>query len=327
MKTVLLGRKTGLRVSNLCFGTGLLGKALGYGTDDAEVQNMLKIYVDAGGNFFDTSDAYQFGQAEASLGEFIGARRDDVVIASKYCRTAARAPGAAAKGSHRKSMVQSVEASLKRLKTDRIDLYFVHFDDGVTPIEEIARGFDDLVRSGKIIYGGFSNTPAWRIAKAATIAELRGWAPITTTQIEYSLVERTAERDLLPLADEFGLGVMAYSALATGILTGKYRRGEQGRAMALPGTVRHDDSGRNAAILNGVIEVAQQLGATAGQVALAWVMRRGAIPIIGPRTSEQLRDNIGALNLSLTSDQVQQLDGLSAVPGGYPHDVLARMRA
>ena len=324
MKNVLLGRRTGLRVSNMAFGTGMLGSAAGGQPSDA--QDTLRTYAEAGGNFFDTSDAYQFGMSETALGEFLNGRRDDVVVASKYARRASRDPAVAAKGSHRKAMIQSVEASLKRLKTNHIDLYFTHFDDGVTPIEEVARGFDDLVRAGKIVYGGFSNAPAWRVAKAATIADLRGWAPITMLQVEYSLLERTAERELVPLAAEYGLGIMAYSPLASGLLTGKYRRGESGRATALKGSAPHEDAGQSAKALDAVLKVAHQLGVTPGQVALAWVMAKGAIPIVGPRTTDQLRENLASADLKLDEEQTRLLDLVSSVPAGYPHELLAKMR-
>ena len=326
MQNILLGRRTGLRVSNMAFGTGLLGSSPG-GQQPGDVQDTLRAYVEAGGNFFDTSDAYQFGQSEIALGEFLAGRRDDFVVASKYARTATREPAVAAKGSHRKAMIQSVEASLKRLKTDHIDLYFTHFDDGVTPIEEVARGFDDLVRAGKIVYGGFSNAPAWRVAKAATTADLQGWAPITMLQVEYSLLQRAPERELVPLAAEYGLGIMAYSPLAGGLLTGKYRRGEQGRATAVKGSVSHEDAGQSAEVLDVVLKIADQLGATPGQVALAWVMGKGAIPIVGPRTTDQLRENLASANLKLDEEQIRDLDVVSNVPAGYPHELLAKVRS
>lgn len=204
MRYRIFGERTGLKVSEIVLGAGMFGTAFGYGAPQDEVRRLLQGYVEAGGNFIDTADNYQLGESERLIGEFIAQRRDDFVIASKFSRGATRAPALAALGNNRKAMVQSVEDSLKRLKTDRIDVYFVHMDDGVTPVDEIARGLDDLVRAGKIIYGGLSNFPAWRVATAANTADLRGWAPIAAIQIEYNLLERTPERELLPMADGFG---------------------------------------------------------------------------------------------------------------------------
>jgi len=329
MRYALFGRGTGLKVSTLVLGTALLGKARGYGADAADVPAILRAYADAGGNFIDTSDAYQEGQAEVAVGAFVAADRDDFVIVSKYGRTARPQPAVAAQGGHRKAMVQSVEASLRRLKTDRIDLYLVHLDDGVTPVEEVARGFDDLVRAGKILYGGFSNMPAWRVATAATTADLRGWTPIAGLQVEYSLLERAAERELLPMAEAFGLGVMGYSPLAAGLLTGKYRAGETGRVMdaAYRASVRHEDAGPSAAIIDAAIAVADEVGASPGQVAIAWAMAKGVFPVVGPRTPAQLRDNLVAAVLELDAGHVRRLDEVSAVAAGYPHDLLASYRA
>jgi len=327
VRYALFGRGTGLKVSALILGTALLGKARGYGADPEDVPAILRAYADAGGNFIDTSDAYQEGQAEVAVGGFVAADRDDFVIASKYGRTARPQPPVAARGGHRKAMVQSVEASLRRLKTDRIDLYLVHLDDGVTPVEEIARGFDDLVRAGKILYGGFSNMPAWRVATAAATADLRGWTPIAALQVEYSLLERAAERELLPTAEAFGLGVMGYSPLAAGLLTGKYRAGETGRATDFTASVSHEDAGRSAAVIDATLAVADEVGASPGQVAIAWALAKGVFPVVGPRTPAQLRDNLAAAALDLDADHVRRLDEVGAVAAGYPHDLLAGYRA
>jgi aryl-alcohol dehydrogenase-like predicted oxidoreductase len=313
MRYEVFGQKTGLRVSTLVLGGGMFGTANGYGATSEEVQAMLRSYVDAGGNFIDTSDAYQLGQSEAAIGEFIAGSRDDFVITSKYSRTASRVPAIAAAGSHRKAMVQSVEASLRRLKTDHIDLYFAHTDDGVTPMEEVARGFDDLARAGKIIYCGFSNTPAWRVAQAVVFADLRGWAPIAALQIEYSLLQRTPERDLLPMAKELGLGVMGYSPLAGGVLTGKYRKGEDGRATALKGAVAHKDDGHGATVIDALIAISLELNMTPSQVAIAWTMSNGIFTIIGPRTPSQLQDNLGAMALDVNIEAMDRLTSASKI--------------
>jgi aryl-alcohol dehydrogenase-like predicted oxidoreductase len=219
-------------------------------------------------------------------------------------------------------MVQSVEASLRRLKTERIDLLWVHMPDGVTPIEEIARGLDALVRSGKILYSGLSDFPAWRVATAATIAELRGWAPISALQLEYSLVERTVERELLPMASGFGLGTVGWSPLGGGLLTGKYRKGETGRKQGL-GVVIHDESDeRKTAVVDTVLAISQESGVAPGQIAIAWVLSKDVLPIIGPRTLAQLTDNLAAADVVLNPEQIARLDTASAVPLGFPHELI-----
>lgn len=229
MRYKIFGEKTGLKVSELALGTGMFGTGWGYGAQPDEVQQMLERYMDAGGNFIDTSESYQFGESEELIGKFIAKDRDSVVLATKYSLGSSASHSLTRVGNSRKSMVQAVEASLKRLGTDRIDLYFAHMEDRVTPVEEIVRGFDDLVRAGKIIYGGLSNFPAWRTATAATLADLRGWSPVSAIQVEYSLLERTTESEVLPMAEGLGIGVMGWSPMAGGLLTGKYRNGETGR--------------------------------------------------------------------------------------------------
>jgi aryl-alcohol dehydrogenase-like predicted oxidoreductase len=220
-------------------------------------------------------------------------------------------------------MVASVEASLKRLKTDRIDLYWAHVSDGVTPVEEIVRGFDDLVRGGKILYAGLSDFPAWRVARAATIAELRGWAPIVALQVEHSLVERTTEQELLPAGQALGLGVVAWSPLGGGVLTGKYRQGEKGRREALGGRVFQDEnSPQRAAILDTLIAVAKEAGVTPSEIAIAWVAAKGSLPIIGPRTLAQLENNLAAAKVRLSPDEIARLDEVSALPLVFPHRML-----
>lgn len=323
MRYRIFGQRTGLKVSELALGTGMFGTAFGYGARPDEVRSILHGYAEAGGNFIDTADNYQLGESETLIGEFLAPHRNDFIIASKYSRGAVPKPSLAALGNNRKAMVQSVEASLKRLKTDRIDLYFVHMDDGVTPVDEIARGLDDLVRAGKIVYGGLSNFPAWRIATAANTADLRGWAPISAIQVEYSLIQRTTERELLPMANGFGLGVMGWSPLGGGLLTGKYRKGEKGRATDLKGSVLHDDPVRNAPVLDALTTLADELDANPGQVAIAWVKAKGVLPVIGPRTRAQLDDNLAAATLKLSDNQLRRLDELTAVSLGYPHELLA----
>jgi aryl-alcohol dehydrogenase-like predicted oxidoreductase len=323
MRYKLFGRGTGLRVSELALGCGTFGTRWGYGSEPAEAQQVFDGYVEAGGNFLDTADSYQVGQSEELVGQFISGRRHDFVLATKF--TLGLRPGSPllAVGNSRKTMVRCVEASLKRLNTDRIDLYWVHMADGVTSSEEIVRGLDDLVRSGKVLYVGLSDFPAWRVARAASIAELRGWAPIVGLQLEYSLVERTPDRELLPMAQGLGLGVVGWSPLGGGLLSGKYRRGEQGRATNFGRLIHQEDDPRKTATVDAVLAIAEENGVKPTQVSLAWMATRGVIPILGPRTPEQLAENLGATNVTLSKQQVARLDAASAVALGFPHELLA----
>ncbi|KJV26134.1 aldo/keto reductase [Luteibacter yeojuensis] len=329
MRYKLLGRQTGLRVSEVAFGVALFGNQWGYGSEPADARRVLDRYLAAGGNFLDTADGYQFGQSESVLGDLVAPVRDEVVIATKYSGGAAKSPSLALTGNSRKNMVYSVEQSLRRLKTDRIDLYWVHHNDNVTPFEEILRGLDDLVRAGKVLYVGVSNFPAWRVSRAALLAELRGWAPLAAIQFEYSLVERGGDRELLPMVEALGLAALLWSPLAGGLLTGKYRAGEQGRLQGLGRVIRTEKSQRDTAIVDAVMEVASNLGVTAAEVSLAWVLAKARrsttsiLPIIGPRTVEQLENNLQALDLALPEDVVARLDAVSQVEAGAPFDVNA----
>ena len=330
----LLGR-SGLRVSPLCLGTMTFGADWGWGADEADARRLFDTYVDAGGNFLDTANIYTDGSSETLLGRFAAGRRDRLVIASKY--TLNPFPGDPnGGGNHRKALMQSVEASLKRLGTDYLDLLYLHIWDGTTPVDEVMRGFDDLVRAGKLLYAGISDTPAWQVARMQTLAELRGWAPLVALQIEYSLAQRTVERELVPMAAGLGLSVLAWSPLAMGILTGKYTRADLERARAQgSGSTPGGEGGRGAvayshamfdertlAIAEVVKAVAGETGHSAAQVALAWLLQRpdAPIPIIGARTSQQLQDNLGALDVRLDASQLQRLDEVSAVALGFPHD-------
>jgi aryl-alcohol dehydrogenase-like predicted oxidoreductase len=336
MRYKIFGRQTGLRVSELALGGGNFGTAWGHGAEPDEARRIFERYAEAGGNFIDTSDAYQFGQSETLLGDFLAADRDSFVLATKYSLGAAPQGGVSGTGNSRKNMVRSLEASLKRLKTDRIDLYWVHVADGVTPIEEIVRAFDDLVRAGKILYAGLSDFPAWRVARAATLTELRGWAPIAGVQFEYSLVERTADRELLPMAEALGLGATLWSPLGGGFLTGKYRHAdgaaEEGRLTKLGVLIHSEKTARETAILDAVQAAAVETGASPTAVAIAWLRHKAAtsttalVPILGPRTAAQLDDTLTALDLTLPESALRRLDEASAVPLGFPHDFLASER-
>jgi len=330
MRYMTFGRNTGLRVSELALGTGNFGTGWGYGTERDEARRVFDGYVEAGGNFIDTADIYQFGQAETLLGEFIAGDRERFVVASKYGLGASPNAGVSRTGNGRKNMVRSLEDSLKRLGTDYLDLYWAHTADGVTPLEEILRAFDDLLRAGKILHAGLSNFPAWRIARADLLAELRGWAPLAGIQFEYSLAERSAERELLPMAEALGLGAALWSPLGGGLLTGKYRAGTtEGRLSGLGTLVRTESSPRETAILDALQAVAMELEASPTQVAIAWLRERAArsstslIPILGPRTREQLDATLGALQLAPSAEQLARLEAASAVAPGTPHEQIA----
>ena len=326
MRYRTFGKHTGLRVSELVLGAGNFGTRWGHGAEPDEARRIFDAYAEAGGNFIDTADGYQFGQSEEILGDLLVGRRNDFVVATKFTMGSDLKAGILATGNSRKAMVTSVEASLKRLKTDHIDLYWVHMSDGVTPVEEIVRGFDDLARAGKILYAGLSDFPAWRVARAATLAELRGSIPIAGLQVEHSLVERSTEQELLAAGQGLGLGVVAWSPLGGGMLTGKYRQGETGRREGFGGRVfQPENSPQRTAILDTLISVAKDIGVNPGEVAIAWVAAKGSLPIIGPRTLAQLQSNLAAAKVKLSAEQIARLDEVSAVPLAFPHTVLSEL--
>lgn len=313
MKYTVFG-KTGLRVSQIALGTGSFGTGWGYGADADESKAIFNAYADAGGNFIDTADVYQFGQSEEILGELLQGRREDFVLATKFTSGAVPNANRLVTGNSRKAMVASVEASLKRLKTNRIDLYWVHHPDSVTPTEEIVRGFDDLARAGKILYGGLSNFAAWRVARAVTITEFSSAVPIAAVQFEHSLVHREPEADLFPAARALDLGVVTWSPLGGGMLTGKYRQGEKGRAEGFGGRVfQAENSEQRTKVLDTVLEIASEAAVSADQVAIAWASTHGAVPMIGPRRLDQLTSNLASTEVELTPDQLFRLDTVSAL--------------
>lgn len=308
--------KTGLQVSQFALGTGNFGTGWGHGAGADVALDIFNAYAEAGGNFIDGADAYQFGQSEELLGTLLHGRRENFVLATKFTLGATPNANRLVTGNSRKAMVASVEASLRRLKTDRIDLYWVHHPDGVTPAEEILRGFDDLARAGKILYAGLSNFPAWRLSRAATWAELTHSVPVAAAQFEHSLVHREPEADLFPASQALGLGVVTWSPLGGGMLTGKYRQGEKGRAEGFGGRVfQAENSPQRTQVLDAVIEIAGELGVTPGQVAIAWASTHGAVPIIGPRSVSQLSDYLAAASVQLSAAQLATLDTVSARPG------------
>ncbi|CAM4280895.1 aldo/keto reductase [Nocardia ninae] len=328
----LLGR-SGLRVSPLSLGTMTFGADWGWGADKDEARKIFDTYLDRGGNFIDTASQYTNGTSEQLLGEFTADNRESLVLATKY--TMLRRPGDPnSGGNHRKSMFASVEASLRKLNTDYIDLLYLHAWDFMTPVDEILRGMDDLVRSGKVLYVGISDAPAWQVARMQTIADLRGWSPLIALQIEYSLIERTVERDLIPMARELGLGVIPWSPLGSGVLTGKYTREDLDHRSegSVEGTRKNVAAAQGAlterSLSNAdvVKDVATELGKTPAQVALAWTLRNPGVtsPIIGARTAAQLEDNLGALDVEFDPAQLARLERASAIELGFPHDMLAR---
>jgi aryl-alcohol dehydrogenase-like predicted oxidoreductase len=320
MKYKLFGTNTGLYSSEIILGTANFGTRKGYGANPEEAMQILNAYADAGGNFIDTSDRYHLGESEELIGKFIEHQRSNFIICTKYTQSSEANPAKSNFGNHRKAMRQAVEASLKRLKTDYIDIYMPHFDDGVTPLDEIARGLEDLVKSGKVLYTGLTNFPAWKAAAIATSI------PLTAIQIEYNLVQRTADREFLPMAAQFGLGTMMYSPLAGGLLTGKYRKGETGR-ISLSSPSGYHENNVTKTIIDTLFEIAEELDATPGQVAFAWAMSKGAFPIVGARTLQHFNDALKAASVQLTADNIAQLELLSAVSLGYPHDLLATVRS
>jgi aryl-alcohol dehydrogenase-like predicted oxidoreductase len=322
----LLGR-SGLRVSDLCLGTMTFGEDWGWGAGKDEARRIYDAYRGAGGNFIDTANVYTGGTSETFVGEFIAGHREEVVLATKYTNATGPNCDPNASGNQRKNMVQAVEASLKRLGTEYIDLYWLHMWDALTPAEEVMRAFDDLVRAGKVLYVGISDAPAWVVAKSNTLADLRGWTPYVGLQIEYSLLERTVERELLPMAADFGLSVLAWSPLRNGVLSGKYlpenadaaANGRMNSPM-MKGFFGEDPAAD--AVVRETVAVANELGVSAAQVALAWLRTRpvAVIPIVGARKLTQFEDNLRSLNVVLSSEQRERLDGVSAVPLGFPHD-------
>ncbi|MFN8177654.1 MAG: aldo/keto reductase [bacterium] len=325
MRYKLLGR-SGLRVSELCLGTMTFGEEWGWGAPKEESQRVFDAYVKRGGNFLDTANRYTEGTSEKWVGEMIAAERAHFVLATKY--TLAMHPeDPSFSGNHRKNMVQALEASLKRLGTDYVDLYWLHAWDYLTPIDEVMRAFDDLVRAGKILYAGISDAPAWIVSAANTMADLRGWTPFVGLQIEYSLIERTVERELLPMARQFDLAVAAWSPLGSGLLSGKYASVEDG---GTPGQRLSKGSrrltARNLAIARETVAVASDLGCTPSQVAINWLRAKPGvvIPILGARSAAQLREDLGALDATLPPEAVARLDAASAIELGFPHEFLGQ---
>ncbi|WP_123027898.1 aldo/keto reductase [Mycolicibacterium stellerae] len=329
MRHFTFGRNNGLRVSALALGAGMFGTRWGYGAAPEDVPRIFATFADAGGTFIDTAASYQGGEAEENVGRLLDGRRDNFTVATKFAIGGPDGSGVLQTGNSRRPMFRSVEGSLRRLGTDYIDLLWVHFPDFVTPLDEIVRGLDDLARAGKILYAGLSNFPSWMTARAATLAELRGAIPISGVQLEYSLAERSADRENLPMAESLGLGAALWSPLGGGLLSGKYRSGSKGRLTDWKRLVHTEDEPTKAATVDAVLAVADEIGVPAAQVAVAWLLERAArsttalVPVIGPRTVEQTDSYLAALDVRLDDKQYLRLDQISRVPMGAPFDQLA----
>jgi aryl-alcohol dehydrogenase-like predicted oxidoreductase len=332
MRYKLLG-KSGLRVSELCLGGMTFGEDWGSmlpGASKEEAKKIFDLFVSKGGNFIDTANVYQNGTSEKYVGEFISSERERFVVATKYTLTTnPNDPNAS--GNHRKNLVQSVDASLKRLNTHYIDLLWVHIWDPMTPIEEVMRSLDDLIRSGKILYIGISDVPAWVVSNANAIADLRSWSSFIGLQIMYNLIERSAERELLPMARALDIGVTVWSPLGGGVLSGKYNKQstkEQKRFSDNNPMSASFVNERNISIATEVQAIATEITKTPSQVALNWIRQRREdkavmIPIVGARTEVQVKDNLGCLDFELTIDQLKRLDEKSKIQLGFPHDFMS----
>jgi aryl-alcohol dehydrogenase-like predicted oxidoreductase len=319
---ITLGR-SGLRVSPFCLGSMTFGEDLGWGASVADSEAMIAAYLERGGNFIDTANSYTNGHSEKIIGDFFAqakGHRDRVVIGTKFfCSLFEGDPNGG--GAGRKALMQQCEASLRRLQTDYIDIYWLHLWDRTAPIEETLRGLDDLVASGKVRYIGVSDLPAWKVSQAQTLAHFRGWAPITAVQLEYSLLERTTEGELIPMAREMGMGVMPWSPLKHGFLSGKFRSDSAGsvdtkRDLGAPSEKDH-------VVIDALCAVADEVGATPAAAALAWVRSRpgGASTIIGARRLDQLEANLAALEVDLTAAQVAKLNAVSEPALNFPGQI------
>ncbi|MEM6528099.1 MAG: aldo/keto reductase [Chloroflexota bacterium] len=329
MRYKLLGR-SGLRVSELCFGTMTFGTDWGWGADKATSQTMFDMFAEAGGNFIDTANLYTNGTSEEFVGEFIKADRDHFVVATKYTLTPAQNQGREEKrpnytGNSRKNMVQAVEHSLKRLDVDVIDILYVHAWDFMTPVEEVMRGMDDLVRAGKVMYVAASDTPAWIIAEANTRADLMGWSRFLGIQAPYNLLQRDLERAIMPMARHHDMAVLPWGILSGGVLTGKFLTEVKEATRINPETLNLSE--QKIAIVKEVVAIAEELGKTPASVAINWVRqqqhRAQVIPILGARTAPQLQANLDVLEWQLEDAHLKRLDKVSDFEIGFPQGFIA----
>ncbi len=320
MKYKLLGN-SGLRVSEMALGTMTFGTDWGWGADKSESKKIFDSYAGSGGNFIDTANRYTEGTSEKFVGEFIKEDRDHFVLATKYTLFD-KAGDPNYGGNHRKNMMRSIEASLKRLDTEYIDLLWLHAWDSMTPVEEVMRGLHDLVSMGKVHYIGISDTPAWVVSQANTLASFRGWSPFIALQVEYNLLQREAERDLIPMAKSLGLALTPWAPLAGGALTGKYLKGGEGR-------ITESNNRRSEQALRmteGVVELAKQLGISPATLAIRWTMQKDlvSIPLVGARTNEQMTNNLKVLDVEIPEEIMNKLDQLTEIDLGFPHSFLSK---
>jgi aryl-alcohol dehydrogenase-like predicted oxidoreductase len=332
MRYKLFGR-SGLRVSELCLGTMAFGEDWGWGSSKEEAGRIVEVFAEAGGNFIDTADRYTDGTSERYVGEAIASDRERWVLATKYSLSRDQSDPNG-HGGHRKSLVAALDASLERLATDYVDLLWLHLWDPLTPVDELMRALDDQVRAGKVLYLGISDAPAWFVAQANTLATERGWTPFAGIQLQYSLLERSLEREHLPMARALDIALTAWGPLGAGMLTGKYARGRQpagggGRLADASEMGAYYLNERNFEIVDAVVEVAERIGATPAQVALAWLRTRPGVvvPIVGARRASQLQDNLVALDIELDAEQVARLDEVSRIELGFPYDFIAQNRS
>jgi aryl-alcohol dehydrogenase-like predicted oxidoreductase len=318
MRYRLFGR-SGLRVSELALGTMTFGEDWGWGGSKEDSRRIFDRFAEAGGNFIDTANNYTDGTSERFVGEFVGTDREHFVVASKYSLST-RKDDPNAGGNHRKNMVQAVEASLRRLNTEFIDVLWLHMWDGLTPVGEVLRAFDDLVRAGKVLYVGLSDTPAWVVAQSVATAEARGWTVPVAIQVPYSISDRAVERESLPMARALGLAATTWGLLEGGVLTGKYNE-----SSAEPRRYGDEQqSERDLALATEVRKIADEVGGSPAQVAINWVKQQPGdiVPIIGARTETQVKDNLGSLEFDLTADQLERLSAASPIQLGFPRSFL-----
>ena len=322
MRYKLLGH-SGLRVSEFCLGTMTFGETWGWGASKTESKKMFDLFANAGGNFIDTSVNYTDGTAEEFLGDLLKTNRDHFVVASKYTLTKPDNTDPNGGGNSRKNMMKSVEKSLKRLKTDFLDIYYLHMWDYMTPVEEVLRGLDDLVRQGKVNYVAFSDSPAYIVAEANTRAELMGWSRFIGMQVPYSLLDRAVERSIIPMAAHWDMAVLPWGLLEAGILTGKFLKKIKDSTRIDQKKLKLREKSQN--IVKEVQSVAQETGKPMSQVAINWVRQNPVaqmIPILGARSTKQLKDNLDAIDWKLTDEQYQRLDTVSQIDLGFPQDML-----
>lgn len=320
MNYKLLG-KSGLKVSELCLGTMGFGKEWGWGNDFDSSKKIFEAFANAGGNFIDTANRYTDGTSEKYIGDFIKEDRDHFVIATKYALKDADTNNVNGSGTNRKNMMRSIEGSLKRMNTDYIDLFYLHIWDNLSPIDEVMRAMEDLIRQGKVNYIGISDTPAWIVSRGNTYAEMLGWNQFVALQVEYSLLQRTPERDLLPMAKSYGMTVVPWAPLAGGALTGKYLKGNPGRIKE--GSTRLND--RAVGITKEVMAIANEIGCEPSSVALQWMMNHRdfkCIPIVGATSEAQVQKNVQCLDVRLNSSQMERLNKVSEIVLGFPNDFL-----